>query len=336
MTPGEQFGVMLVQNTTVQAIATNPSTTSQWGKRVLFSLREANPGGTAEGQMVDVNGTGTYAMEDLSLAKDSSDRDYNDMVFQIKGAHATASSMDTFVNPTRDWRTLTASEDLLEYSNRAVFDEGVFQVNQSGQVMIDFLYDGGYYQQGEVGIFSLNGMDIYEVGSDAFIQEATRRAMSNSRQGYVVVQDANEGARYSSSLNWEGNFNAGQHEGQQIFQMNAGDTFGFILIPDATLAQSVTAPDWATKQQPLFSMYTANVNDNIQFADVLTNSEGTIVAFEDVRLDEGSNKDYNDIVLAIEGAQRIGLTDIEDVMASNRNWLTTDVGDDILHYFDNF
>jgi hypothetical protein len=336
MNPGEQFGMMLVQNTTVSAIATNPSITNQWGKRVLFSTPEANPGGTVQGQFVDVDGNGTYGMEDLSLYKDSSDRDYNDMVFQIKGAHTTVAAMDTFVNPSRDWRTLTTSQDLLEYSNRAVFDEGVFTVGQSGQVTIDFLYDGGYYQQGEVGIFSLNGMDIYEVGSDAFIQEATQRAMSNSREGYIVVQDANEGARYSSSFSWEGNFNAGQHQGRQILQMNAGDTFGFILIPDATLEDSLTAPDWATKQQPLFSMSGANANDNIQFADVLTNSEGTIVAFEDVRLDQGSNQDYNDIVLAIEGAQRIGLTDIEDVMASNRNWLTTDVGDDILNYFNDF
>jgi hypothetical protein len=83
-------------------------------------------------------------------------------------------------------------------------------------------------------------------------------------------------------------------------------------------------------------MSAANFKDQIQFADIVSNPKGTIIGFEDVRLDLGSNHDYNDVVLAIEGAQRIGLTDIDDVMAANRNWLKTTVGQEVIHYFDNF
>ena len=81
-------------------------------------------------------------------------------------------------------------------------------------------------------------------------------------------------------------------------------------------------------------MSAANLDNQVQFADIITGAEGTIVGFEDVRLDLNSNTDYNDIILAIEGVQRIGLTDIEDVISTNRNWLETEVGQEIIGYFD--
>lgn len=335
MNPGTQFAFMLVQNTTVSDIS-NPTKIWQSGKMPLFSIPEANPGGKPIGQMVNVDGNGTYAFEDVRTDIANSDRDYNDFVFQIKGAKGAVSSIDLYSNSDRDWRKTSIGGELLKYANRATFDEGVFQVGNSGQVIIDFLYDGGFYQRAEVGIFSLNGMDIYEAGSKAFIEAAINRAKSNSTLGYTVVQDLNEKARFSGSFNWEGNFNAGQYEGRQTFLMNPGDTFGLVLIPDGTLNEALTAPDWAIKKDPLFSMSAANFKDQIQFADIVSNTDGTIIGFEDVRLDLGSNHDYNDVVLAIEGARRVGLADIEDVMAANRNWLNTTVGQQITHYFDNF
>jgi hypothetical protein len=335
MNPGGQFAFMLVQNTTVSDIS-NPTKIWQGGKMPLFSIPEANPGGKPIGQMVNVDGNGTYAFEDVRTDIANSDRDYNDFIFQIKGAKGAVSSMDLYSNSDRDWRKTSIGGELLKYANRATFDEGVFQVGNSGQVIIDFLYDGGFYQGAEVGIFSLNGMDMYEAGSKAFIEAAINRAKSNSTLGYTVVQDLNEKARFSGSFNWEGNFNAGQYKGRQTFLMNPGDTFGLVLIPDGTLNEALTAPDWAIKKDPLFSMSAANFKDQIQFADIFSNAEGTIIGFEDVRLDLGSNHDYNDVVLAIEGARRIGLTDIDDVMAANRNWLKTTVGQEVIHYFDNF
>jgi Domain of unknown function (DUF4114) len=333
MNPGEQFAFMLVQNTSVAEVH-DPTKIWQWGKMPLFSIPEVNPGGRSPKQMVDVDGNGTYAFEDIRTDIGKCDRDYNDFIFQVKGATGAVAAMDLYANSDRDWRKSTGGRQLLKYSNRATFDEGVFQVGNSGQVKIDFLYDGGWYQGAEVGIFSLKEMDSYETGSQAFIEAAINRAKSNTTQGYTVVKDLNQGAKFSSSLKWEGNYNNGQYEGKQTFLMNPGDIFGLVLIPDGTLNEALTAPDWAIKKDPLFSMSAANHKDQIQFADIFSNAEGTVVGFEDVRLDLGSNHDYNDVVLAIEGAQRIGLADIEDVMASNRDWLKTTVGQEVIHYFD--
>ncbi|WP_036486233.1 DUF4114 domain-containing protein [Myxosarcina sp. GI1] len=330
MTPGDKFAFMLVQNTTVWEI-TDPSQVGQWGKVPIFSTPEANPKYAEAGLIVDVDGNGTYAFEDVLVG---GDRDYNDFIFQVKGAKGAVAAMDNYINSDRDWRSTSIGQELLEYANRATFDEGIFRVGDSGEVKINFLYDGGHYSGGEVGIFSLSSMDIYEVGSEAFIAEALARVTSNSTQGYIIASDADEGARFSGNLNWEKNYNtdSSNYRGQQSFQMNPNDDFGMVLIPGSSFEEAKTAPDWATKKQPLFSMAAANHNSQVQIAEVLTGAEGTIISFEDIRRDLGSNIDYNDFVIAIEGVEGIGITEIEDVMASNRNWLETTVGNDVFNY----
>ena len=332
MNAGDRFAVMLVQHTTAWEI-TDASKIWQWGKLPLFSIPEANPLGNPQGQMVDVDGNGTHAFEDVRVDLDNSDRDYNDVVFQIKGAKAITQSIDNFSNPQFDWRSTEKGQELLEYANRATFDRGVFEVGETGEVSIDFLYDGGWHQ-GEIGIFSLKGMDIYETGSDGFVTEAINRALSNSTQGYVIVQDDFQGAKFTDSLPWEKDHNAGKYAGKQTFLMNPGDNFGLVLIPGATLEDSLIAPSWATKKQPLFSMNTANADDTVQVAEIFSDAVGSIVGFEDVRLSLGSNQDYNDIVLGIEGATAIGISALEDVIHGDRNWLHTSTGQEMIHYFD--
>jgi len=336
MTPGDEFAVMLVQHATVWEI-TDPTKIHQWGKLPLFSIPEANPGETKpEGQMVDVDGNGTYAFEDVRTDGDDSDADYNDFVFQFKGVQGTAPSIDLYSNSDRDWRNTEVGEEILSYANRAIFDQGVFQVGESGEVIIDYLYDGGFYGNTKIGIFSLDGMDIYQPGSESFIEEVVNRVQSNSTQGYTVIADATEAAKYSADLRWERDFNQDDAEylGKEVFTMTPGDNIGLVLLPDGDFDDIATAPDWEIKKDPLFSMNTVNENDQIQTADILTSETGTIIGFEDVNLQVATNKDYNDIVLAIEGVQGIGLDPVEDVMANNRNWLQEDVGAEILAYFD--
>ena len=332
--PGDRFAVMLVQNTTVEDIAQNPDKTDRWGSKALFSLPEANPGGEKQGQLVDVNGTGTYGIEDLALNTGQADRDYNDVVFQIKGAEGVVASIDEFSNPERDWRNTTVGQELLEYANRATFDEGVFIVGESGEVNIDFLYDGGYYSNGQVGIFSLEGLDSLEIGSQAFTEEAIKRATSNSEQGYLIIDDAQEGARFNADLPWEGQSNNGEYEGTNTYQLNPGETVGIVFTPDGTLADSLTAPDWAIKRQPLFSMSAANEFNDPQVSQIGSSTAGTIIGLEDVRIDLGSNLDYNDIVFSIEGLQSVGLTSIEETINGSRDWLGTEVAQQIVNYFD--
>jgi hypothetical protein len=73
-------------------------------------------------------------------------------------------------------------------------------VGESGEVTIDYLFDGGGYE-GELAIFSLEGMEALEPGSEAFIQTAADRALSNSELGYIVISDQTRGR--ASRGNWE-------------------------------------------------------------------------------------------------------------------------------------
>ncbi|NJO19205.1 MAG: hypothetical protein HC838_02820 [Spirulinaceae cyanobacterium RM2_2_10] len=69
------------------------------------------------------------------------------------------------------------------------FNSGTFTVGETGTISVDYLFDGGGYQ-GELGFFSLDGLEDLEPGSEAFIQAAANRALSNSELGHLVIQDA--------------------------------------------------------------------------------------------------------------------------------------------------
>jgi len=103
MRPGDQFGFMLVPHGEVQDVFDDPSI--EGAKRPLFSLATANPDDMlAAGQIADVFGDGnTFVFEDLRT-DGYSDRDYNDIVFQVRGATGTAPLMDGLVDPDMDWR----------------------------------------------------------------------------------------------------------------------------------------------------------------------------------------------------------------------------------------
>jgi hypothetical protein len=334
MTPGDEVGLMLVQHTTVQETVNNPQNISQFGKTPLFSIPEANLAGAAPGQFVDVNGTGTVALEDILVNR--ADKDYNDMIFQLGGLEGNLAPMAGKINPARDWRKTDVGQQLLDYTNSQFYQEGVFEVDKSGEVVIDFLYDGGMYQ-GEVGIFSLAGMNLEDVGSEAFIEEAITRANSNTKQGHIVLKDLQQGAKLSALLNWEEDFNTGMYQGKETFSMNPGEFFGLVLVPDGTLEAGLTADESIIALDPLFSMSRANHNDQIQFANIETDTPRRIVSFEDERPDNPLNQDYNDIILAIDEVKSsIGIPAIEEVIAPERNWSGLSlVNEDLSTYFFN-
>ncbi|MBD2354911.1 DUF4114 domain-containing protein [Tolypothrix sp. FACHB-123] len=345
MNPGDKFAFMLIPNTSVKDInqakgLNKDSHMWQYGKVPLFSIPEANPN-VAVGQIVNVDSNGTFAFEDIPTGSSTSDRDYNDFIFQIKGATGITQSIDTFSNFERNWRTTNVGQQLLEYANRAIFDEGIFIADQTGQVKVDFLYDGGNYHQGELGIFSLRGMDMYEIGSTAFMTEAISRATGNKNlnediYGYIVVQDPVEGARFtdnSAILNWEPNFNNEEYKGEKIYQMQGGDTFGFVFAANGTLQDALTGQG-AASNKLFFSMSAANLNDTVQVAEFLTGDKSAVIGFEDVAIDNGSNRDYNDFVISLGGIKTVGLPSIQDVAISNHNWTNTEIGTAITKYFE--
>ncbi|MDL5045162.1 DUF4114 domain-containing protein, partial [Oscillatoria amoena NRMC-F 0135] len=211
------------------------------------------------------------------------------------------------------------------------FDSGVFTIGESGVVGIDFLFDGGAYK-GELGMFSLEGMNEFEPGSEAFIQEAARRALSQSELGHVVISDIQEGAKFSAALPHEGNFNSGEYLGIKTFTMRAGDQLAFMLIPKGTVQQIFENPGSGGSLRPLFSLATANPNDMFhagQIADVT--GEGNTFVFEDLRVDGGSDRDYNDIIFQVRGA-RGEATLMESVIDPAKDWRTSDMGQALLAY----
>ncbi|MFE4107198.1 DUF4114 domain-containing protein [Almyronema epifaneia] len=174
---------------------------------------------------------------------------------------------------------------------------GEFTVGASGQVSIEFLFDGGAYT-GELAIFSLAGMETLTPGSAAYIQEAARRALSQSPAGYVVISEAEAGV---SSL-------------KQV-AMNAGDSFGVMLVPDDTVKAAYDRPDRGGKHRPLFSIEAANPKGFAQMGQLASN----LFAMEDLRRDRRSDNDFNDIIFKIAGATGEAVS-VGALLPRSQNW----------------
>ncbi|MDB9495497.1 C2 family cysteine protease [Spirulina subsalsa CS-330] len=208
----------------------------------------------------------------------------------------------------------------------ADYTTGVFTVGESGDVKVDFLYDGGFYSNGEVGIFSLEGMDEFEIGSQDYIQEAARRALSGSELGHVVISDATEGAKFSGHMG-EGNFNAGEYQEPNTVKMRSGDKFGIMLAANHSMEEVSEGKTWSVR----FSMATANPDDDLQFGQVAdVTGDGNTFAFEDLSVDS-SDRDYNDIVFQIHGAEGEAAL-MDEMVAEGADWRDTETGWEILEY----
>ncbi|MBE9126923.1 MULTISPECIES: S8 family serine peptidase [unclassified Coleofasciculus] len=211
-----------------------------------------------------------------------------------------------------------------------IFESGVFTVGETGDVSVDFLFDGGGYE-GELAIFSLEGMEEFEPGSEAFIQEAASRALSDSELGHIVISDQTEGARFFGELG-ESDKNSGEYLGVKTVQMRPGDEFGFMLVPKSTVQRVFDNPDVGGAARPLFSMATANPDDGFhvgQIADVT--GDGSTFVMEDLRVDTQSDGDYNDVIFQVRGATGEAAL-MDDVVDPNQDWRETDLGQALIDY----
>ncbi|MEA5417832.1 peptidoglycan DD-metalloendopeptidase family protein [Spirulina sp. CCNP1310] len=206
------------------------------------------------------------------------------------------------------------------------FTSGVFTVGESGEVGIDYLFDGGKYDRGELAIFSLEGMES-EPGTREFIQEAASRALSNSEWGYVVISDATDAARFSNTGGVD--FNAGEYQQVQTFQMRAGDRFGFMLVPNQSIEEAAAGRAWGT----VFSMATDNPDDYFQFGQIAdVTGDGNTFTLEDISLAGGkSDRDYNDIIFQVRGATA-DVPLMDDVLGVDRDWRTSPMGQALVNY----
>jgi len=288
--------------------------------------------------LLDLNST-TLDDLDLDTVKDASRTAVDDSpsglsLFTTQGFDSDADTADPFAT-SADFGDGEIEKvpplDLPGHSHSGDrFASGTFTVGDSGEVAIDFLFDSGKYE-GELAIFSLEGMDKFEPGSDKFIKEAASRALSSSNLGHIVISDLSEGARFSGNLP-EGNFNEGSYQGVKAFGMKAGTEFGVMLVPNGTVEQVYDNPDIGGSVRPLFSMATSNPDDAFhvgQIADVT--GDGNTFVMEDLRVDGWTDKDYNDVVFQVRGATGDAVH-VDEVIDSRLDWRETDFGEALVAY----
>ncbi len=202
------------------------------------------------------------------------------------------------------------------------FYSGVFTVGDTGEVSIDFLFDGGAYR-GEVAIFSLEGMEQFALGSKEFIEEAASRALSGSELGHVVISDPKEGARFNGKLGEPRNWNKGEYQGLKTFTMKPTAEFAVMLVPNGKVQDVIDNPAIGGAKRPLFSLATANPHDAFhvgQIADVT--GDGSIFVMEDLRVDGWTDLDYNDIIFQVGGATGSAVP-IDEVIDLGKDWRKT-------------
>ena len=211
-------------------------------------------------------------------------------------------------------------------------DSGFFATDSTGKVGFDWLHDGGNYQ-GEVAIFSVQGMEKFTPGSEEFIKEAARRSLSNSLLGHVVISDPTEGANslFNGSLG-EGNDNQGQYSGQKTFAMKPGEAFAVMLVPNGTVQEVFNNPNADGDKRPLLSLSSGNPNDAWLYGQVAdVTGSGKAFAMEDQRVDTGSDKDYNDLVFNLTGATGKAVS-IDKVIDPAKDWTKLDGGKKLIDY----
>jgi len=217
---------------------------------------------------------------------------------------------------------------------------GVFTVGDDGAVVMDWLYDGGMYE-GELGIFSLTGMNRFEPNSPEFIREAAKRVLSDSEKGYLVFSDPAEGARFSGFLGGEPeDWNEGAYQNVKRFKMKPGDTFATILVPNATFRGIYDNPPSESDvyRRPLFSLASSNPEHGMylgQIADI--NGKGNAFIYED-RNFINSDRDYNDLIFQVQGvivcegkAPTLDSLIAQGIMDSEDDWREfSDLGKEIM------
>ena len=217
--------------------------------------------------------------------------------------------------------SLKAEDDhgFLSFNNELIAVEkalppvGVFQVDSTGKLQIDFLADSGAYRS-EMAVFSLEGMDSLQRGSAEFIKEAARRALTSSVLGYTVIIDPQEGAKFSGELG-EKNLNEGSYKGAKIFSFNPSDQVAMMLVPQGTIQEIFNSPPGVNDKLPLFSLAAANPQSVNQLGQLVPGTFG----WEDIRADQNTDADYNDIVFQVKGALG-NLPDLGTLIASGRDW----------------
>ena len=199
--------------------------------------------------------------------------------------------------------------DPTDSASYCVFEpnEGVFRTggdpdagDETAVVAFNLLFDGGMYE-GEVGIFSISGLEEFAGNLIRFIAEVVRRVTSGSTEGHITFSDREEGAQFAGALG-ESDQNHGSHGGVKYFEMAAGDQFGVILIPNCTFEEIAEDPSLMETRpgcRPFFSFRSPNSDFGVHVSRISdVNGLGTAFVYEDQDTVDG-DRDYNDLIFQV-------------------------------------
>ena len=203
-------------------------------------------------------------------------------------------------------------------------EAGTFVVGSQGLVTVDFLADFGAYQS-ELGLFSLEGMEAFRPGSVDFIREAVRRVLSGSELGSLLYSQYSEGARLRGELG-EQDRNLNGYVAPRSNRFAPGSRIAFVLIPNGTFRQVFSDPASEGDRRPLFSIASANPGQFAQFGKLVTETrDGAVFGFEDIRHDTGTDADYNDFLIQVNGASAMTPA-LASLIDPSRFWLELTLG----------
>lgn len=206
MNPGTRFGVMLVADGTIQDTLLNPDLIG--ANRPLFSLAAANP--EEEIQFVKVLETGedgdrreqgeAFGFEDVPINQEYSDKDFNDLMFQVEGATGKVTLLGEVINPERDWRKSTIGEEIIQAAVDAE-DLAGNTIDENRKVNVA---SNGKTYQGWVGsndtddyhAFSLGATNEFELSLDGLSNDANVELLD--KEGNVILSSANSGTKAES------------------------------------------------------------------------------------------------------------------------------------------
>jgi hypothetical protein len=200
-------------------------------------------------------------------------------------------------------------------------DPGIYTVDDSGKIAIDFLADGGTYRN-QMGLFSLTGMENLAAGSDAFITEAARRALSGT-DGYIAVNQTIDAGKFQL----EAGHNTGKYSGRQVFSFKPGDRIAMMMVPDGSIQEVLNTPTIDGNKRPLFSIAAANPGAFQQIGEL---ADG-VYGWEDIRRDKTSDADYNDLLFQVIGAS-CNSTKLSTLIAPQWKWQETKTCQDLVSY----
>ena len=218
---------------------------------------------------------------------------------------------------TLTWNDRTIS---VEYAEG---DPGTFTVGNAGQITFDFLADAGAYR-GDLAFFSLTGLEALDRSSNDFVQAALNRAVS-------VISDSTDGSQFQGELG-EQDWNSGTYQGQRTFTATPGEEIALLLVPNGTLQQVLANASLNGNLRPLFSIPETNPDRARHLGQLVANSvNGGTFGWEDLRTDQGSDFDYNDLIFQLQGADGEAPL-LETLVSSDRPWLTTPFGQALQNY----